>query len=144
MLDIAYSEKRCASYQVGGQPQEVGDPLVFRGLIPTAGLDKHSDLGGWGIVLQGGNHQTTGESGHLDGTHTDVSLSISISDMSATKNIKGGMSIKPPSSWRGQPGGGELHASQGPDRGTGPSWQTAWKRLCRGETKRPLTCTSCG
>ena len=55
-------------YQVGSQPEDVGDPQVVVGLIAAAGLDEHTDLGGRGIVLQGGDHQSTGELGHLDRT----------------------------------------------------------------------------
>lgn len=65
------------TYQVGGQPEEVGYPLVVRCLITAAGLDEHSNLGGWGIVFQGGDHQTTGQSGHLR-THVKMSFSIII------------------------------------------------------------------
>lgn len=67
--------KYAASYQVGGQPEEVGDPLVVGGLITTASLDEHADLGSWGIVLQGGNHQSTGQPGDLR-IHTEISFSF--------------------------------------------------------------------
>lgn len=67
--------KYAVSYQVGGQAEEVGDPLVVRGLITTAGLDEHADLGSWGIVLQGGNHQSTGQPGDLT-IHTEMSFSF--------------------------------------------------------------------
>lgn len=53
------------SYQVGGQPEEMGDSLIVRGLITAASFNKHSNLGGRGIVLQGGNHQSTWQSGNL-------------------------------------------------------------------------------
>lgn len=52
----------------------MGDPLVFRSLITGAGLDEHSDLGSWGIVFQGGNHQSTGQSGYL---RMDIKISFS-------------------------------------------------------------------
>lgn len=39
----------------------MGDSKVVRGFISTASLDKHTNLGGGGIVFQGGNHQTTGQ-----------------------------------------------------------------------------------
>lgn len=39
--------------------------MVVRGLITAASLDEYSNLGGWGIVFQGGDHQSTGQSGHL-------------------------------------------------------------------------------
>lgn len=61
--------KYAGSYQAGGQPEQVSDPLVVRGLITTASLDEHSDLRGWGIVLQGGDNQSTGQSGHLEVGH---------------------------------------------------------------------------
>lgn len=71
-------QQYAVSYQVGGQPEEVGDPMVVRGLITAASLDEHSNLGGWGIVFQGGDHQSTGQSGHLR-THIKMSFSIIIS-----------------------------------------------------------------
>ncbi len=67
-LKLCYIQNKYAvSYQAGGQSEEVSDPLVLRGLITTASLNEHSDLGSWGIVLQRGNYQSTGQSGHLDG-----------------------------------------------------------------------------
>lgn len=47
----------------------MSDPLIVWGLITAASIDKHSDLGGRGVVLQGGNHQSTWQFGHLR-THT--------------------------------------------------------------------------
>lgn len=54
------------THQVGGEPEDVGDSLALRGLVPTASLDENSDLGRWRIVLQGGDHQATGQPSHLD------------------------------------------------------------------------------
>lgn len=47
----------------------MSDPLIVWGLITAASIDKHSDLGRRGVVLQGGNHQSTWQFGHLR-THT--------------------------------------------------------------------------
>lgn len=58
-------------YQVGSLSEDVGDPQVVMGLMAGAGLDKHADLGGRGIVLQGGDHQAAGELGHLDKTQEE-------------------------------------------------------------------------
>lgn len=53
------------AYQVGSQTEQVGDPLVLRGLISTASFHKHTDPGSWGVVVQRGYHQTAGQFGHL-------------------------------------------------------------------------------
>ena len=65
-----------APYQVGSQLEDVGDPHVVVALMAAAGLDEHADLGDGGIVLQGGDHQSTGELGHLDGTEDERVITV--------------------------------------------------------------------
>lgn len=39
----------------------MGDTLVVRGFIATAGLDEDPNFGGWGVVLQRRDHQSAGQ-----------------------------------------------------------------------------------
>ena len=66
-----------APYQVRSQSEDVGDPHVVVALMAAAGLDEHADLGDRGIVLQGGDHQSTGELGHLAGTEDEKLITVS-------------------------------------------------------------------
>lgn len=53
-------------YQIGGQPEEVGDTLVVGGFIATAGLHEDADFGGRGVVLQRCDHQSAGKLANLE------------------------------------------------------------------------------
>lgn len=65
-MGVGGTECILVSYQAGSQSEEVCDSLVVGSLISTASLDKNSNLGCRGVVLQRGDHQPAGQFGHLE------------------------------------------------------------------------------
>lgn len=74
-----------ASYQVGGQPEQVSDTLVVRGFIATAGLDENPNFGGWGVVLQRRDHQSAGQLAYLSRARDRVAVCTVTHNMYACK-----------------------------------------------------------
>lgn len=56
---------RITTYQATCQAEHVCDTQAVVGFIAASSFHKNTDARGWGVVLQGCNHQATGQFGHL-------------------------------------------------------------------------------